>query len=145
MSSAESGPRAGQSKTPQVTGSSKLSRVGLWRRELPYALVLILTLLGVAYTSYFKQPIMAYWALLAPLIGVICVSAGWRTAQDKDARIRLIWTQALHWFAFLVVMSVMMLPSSSQGQPFTEHRLEFSLAKPGRSPPASGAGNFERR
>ena len=111
MSSAESGPRAGQSKTPQVTGSSKLSRVGLWRRELPYALVLILTLLGVAYTSYFKQPIMAYWALLAPLIGVICVSAGWRSAQDKDARIRLIWTQALHWFAFLVVMSVMMLPS----------------------------------
>ena len=100
MSSAEPGPRAGESKIPQVTVSSNLSRVGLWVRELSYGLVLILTMLGVAYTSYFKQPIMAYWALLAPLIGVVCVSAGWRSANDKDARLRLIWTQALHWFAF---------------------------------------------
>ena len=51
---------------------------------------------------------MSYWALLAPLIGVVCVR---RSANDKDARLPLIWTQALHWIAFLVVMSILMMPS----------------------------------
>ena len=85
--------------------------MSLWIRELPYGLVLILTILGVAYTSYLKEPITGYWEILAPLIAVVCVGAGWRHANDKDARFRLIWTQALHWLAFLVVMNVMMLPS----------------------------------
>jgi len=80
-------------------------------RELSYGLVLILTLFGVAYTSYFKQPILGYWALLAPAIAVICIGAGWQRADNKNARFQLIWTQALHWLAFLVVMGLMLLPS----------------------------------
>jgi len=88
-----------------------MPRVSLWIRELPYGAVLILTLLGVAYTTYSKRPVVIYWELLAPLIGLVCVGAGWGSAKDKDARLQLIWTQALHWLAFLVVMNVMLLPS----------------------------------
>jgi hypothetical protein len=95
----------------KVTMSSDTPSVSLWIRELPYGAVLILTLLGVAYTSYSKQPIIVYWELLAPVIAAVCVGAGWRNANDRDARLHLIWTQALHWFAFLVVMNVMLLPS----------------------------------
>ena len=110
MSSADSGPQAAGSGDSGVTASSTSPRASLWIRELPYGLVLILTLLGVAYTSYSKQPIMGYWELIAPVIAVVCVGAGWRRANDQGARLRLIWTQALHWLAFLLVMTMMLLP-----------------------------------
>lgn len=84
--------------------------VSVWMRELPYTLVLMLTLFGVAYTSYSHKPIMGYWELLAPLIGLVCVGAGWRSAGDRDARLRLICTQALHWLAFLFAMTMLFLP-----------------------------------
>jgi hypothetical protein len=101
MTSTGSGPPAAQSHSSP--GAS------FWVRELPYSAILILTILGVAYTSYSKQPIMGYWELLAPLIALVCVGAGWRRASDKGARLRLIWTQALHWFAFLLVMTMLLL------------------------------------
>src|SRR5262245_63393239 len=86
-------------------------RASLWVRELPFTVVLILTILGVAYTSFSKQPIIGYWEILAPIIGVMCVVYGWPGADDRAARVRLIVTQALHWLAFLVVMNLMLLSS----------------------------------
>jgi hypothetical protein len=35
----------------------------------------------------------------------------WPSANDKNARLQLICTQALHWAAFLFVMSMMLLPN----------------------------------
>jgi len=72
---------------------------------------LILTILGVAYTSFSKQPVVVYWEVLAPIIGLLCSGAGWHGASGKEARARLIGTQVLHWLAFLVVMNLMLLPS----------------------------------
>ena len=83
----------------------------IWMRELPYSIVLLLTLIGVAYTSFLKQPIVVYWEVLAVLIGTVCIGTGWQSADDRDARWRLVWTQVLHWSAFLVVMNMMLLPS----------------------------------
>ena len=96
---------------PQPTPSSKSQRVSFWIRELPFSLVLVLTILGVAYTSFSKQPIIGYWEVLAPIIGLVCVASGWQSAADNAARLRLITTQALHWLAFLVVMNLLLLPS----------------------------------
>src|SRR5262245_51979102 len=79
-------------------------RASLWMRELPFTVVLILTILGVAYTSFSKQPIIAYWEILAPIIGVMCIAYGWNGADDRAARVRLIVTQVVHWIAFLVVL-----------------------------------------
>ena len=72
MSSMDADPRDGRSG-PQTVVSNK-PHVSFWIRELPFGLVLILTLLGVAYTSLLKQPIMGYWELLAPVIGWVCVA-----------------------------------------------------------------------
>ena len=64
-------------------------------REWPYLLVLILAIFGVAYTSFSKTPITTYWIVLAPFIGLICVITRWRDAENREQRLRLIWTQAL--------------------------------------------------
>ena len=90
---------------------ARFRHVNFWIRELPFSLVLILTMAGVAYTTLSKQPIIGYWELLAPLIALVCVGAGWSSATDTAARVRLIGTQALHWFAFLLVMNMLLLTS----------------------------------
>jgi hypothetical protein len=83
-------------------------------RELPFFILLALTILGVAFTTFSKQPVIVYWQLLAPLIGVACVFTGWPHAHDRDARFRLIWTQTLHWAAFLVAMNLVLLTGVSR-------------------------------
>jgi hypothetical protein len=80
-----------------------------WLRDLPYALLLILTLFGVAYMSAARQPMIGYWELLAPVIGLVCIWSGWPHAHDRAARIRLVWTQVLHWLAFLAAMNLLLL------------------------------------
>ena len=110
MSSMDADSRDARSGDPQ-TGVRNGPHVSFWIRELPFSLVLILTLLGVAYTSLLKQPIMGYWELLVPVIGLVCVGSGWSSANDRNARIQLIATQAMHWAAFLLVMNMILLPS----------------------------------
>ena len=82
----------------------------LWRK-LPYVAVLILAILGVAYANISRQPLAGYWEFLAVIMGVVCVVTNWENADDRQARLRLIWAQALHWATFLVMMTIMLLPS----------------------------------
>ncbi len=98
---------SGGPQAPQLN----TGHTSLWLRELPFTVVLLLTIAGVAYTSFSRQPIIAYWEVLAPLIGLACVSVGWRSATDNAARFRLVVTQAMHWLAFLVVMNLLLLQS----------------------------------
>ena len=95
---------------PQDAQSIKGQRTSLWLKELPFTLVLVLTIVGVAYTSVSKQPIVGYWEALAPIIALVCIGAGWEHESDRAGRIRLIATQSLHWLAFVAVMHLIMLP-----------------------------------
>jgi len=101
----------GPSVQPHAAPYRHLLHLNFWIRELPFSLVLILTTVGVAYTSFSKKSITGYWEILAPLIALVCVGAGWQSATDNAKRLRLIATQALHWFAFLLVMNMMLLAS----------------------------------
>jgi hypothetical protein len=103
--------QAAPSVEPQDGGLQKFLHLNFWIRELPFSLVLIFTMIGVAYTSFSKAPITWYWEILAPLIALVCVGAGWEAATDNSARFRLIATQVLHWVAFLVVMNMLLLTS----------------------------------
>jgi len=96
---------------PQGGRLAKLLHPNFWIRELPFSLVLILIMVGVAYTSFSKKPITGFWELLTPLIALVCVGAGWPGATDTPSRVRLIGTQVLHWLAFLVVMNMLLLTS----------------------------------
>src|SRR3984893_17923616 len=99
MSDTQTGPQATPPAAPHVT-----HRLSFWIKELPFALVLILTTLGVAYTSFSKQPIVGFWELLAPLIALVCIGSGWPGAADRTARLTLIGSQAARWARRLFVV-----------------------------------------
>jgi hypothetical membrane protein len=111
MTSAEPGSQHASTPYSAVPPVAPRSRTSLYLKELPFSLVLILTTLGVAYTSVSRQPIVRYWEFLAPLIALVCIGSGWQAAHDKGARLKLIWVQVLHWLAFLGVMNLLLLPS----------------------------------
>jgi hypothetical protein len=87
------------------------SHLRFWLRELPYAAVWVLTIIGIAYTSFAKQALIVYWEFLAIAIGILCVITGWRYTETGRERVRLIWTQALHWLAILGAMNLVLLPT----------------------------------
>jgi hypothetical protein len=76
---------------------------------LPYLLILIFTLVGVAYTSISKKPLILYWEILAVVTGGLCILSGWRHTHSRADRVRLIWTQVLHWGAFLAAMNLLLV------------------------------------
>jgi hypothetical protein len=110
MANADQHPQAPPSGAPHVNPVHQSPHLSFWIRELPFSLVLILTIGGVAYTSFSKHPILIYWEILAPIIGLICVWYGWPRV-DNSSRLRLIATQLLHWIAFLLVMNMVFLAS----------------------------------
>jgi len=94
-----------------TTSPSRRRRARFWLYELPFSLVLVLTIFGVAYETFARQPIRQYWEILAPFLVLVCVGDGWHSATDNAARRRLVITQALHWLAFVVVINMMLLPA----------------------------------
>jgi len=88
-----------------------LTPASVWLKELPYVVVLVLTLLGVAYTSVTRRPTIVYWEFLVVVTAAACIWGGWRYAPDRKAKVHLIGSQALHWLAFFVAMNLVLLPS----------------------------------
>jgi hypothetical protein len=94
-----------------TTSPVKRGHTNFWLYELPFSVVLVLTIFGVAYETFSRQPIRLYWEILAPFLVLVCVGAGWHHAHDNAARWRLVGSQALHWLAFLIVINLMLLPT----------------------------------
>src|SRR5262245_37240896 len=86
-------------------------------RQLPYIVVLVLAISGVAYTNISHQPLVGYWEFLTIAVAVVCVVAEWAKADDRRARWQLILKQALHWGAILVAMNIMLLAGVQQFMP----------------------------
>ena len=63
MSSADRDPHPVPSSVPHVAQPHPKAHVSFWVRELPFTLVLILIIAGVAYTSFSKKPIVGYWEI----------------------------------------------------------------------------------
>lgn len=102
----------GQSVTRDIAGSTTWTSVIEWaRQKAPYLIVLSLAIFGVAYTSISHRPLHGYWEFLALAIGSACVVIGWRGTDDRQVRVRIALTQALHWGAFLVAMNILLWPS----------------------------------
>jgi hypothetical protein len=85
----------------------------LWQ-QLPYVVALVLAIAGVAYTNVSHQPLVGYWEFLALAIGVVCVVTKWPEIEGREAQLRLIWTQALHWVAVLVTINIMLVSGVQQ-------------------------------
>jgi hypothetical protein len=87
------------------------SRTGVLRQKLPYVIALFLAVVGVAYTSAVGQPPYGYWEFLALMIGGACIVIEWGKTADRSTRLRLVGLQVLHWFAVLVAMNILLMPT----------------------------------
>ncbi len=83
-------------------------------RDWPYLLMLALALTGVARTSAGSSAMAAYWVVIAPVFGIICIAEHWREAEGPQARWHLIRTQALHWLAVMFAMYLVFMTSVTQ-------------------------------
>ena len=92
----------------QIDTPSRFRRENFLYRRLPYIAVLVLAILGVAYTNISHQSLVGYWEFLVMVMAVVCIVTQWESAPDKRARFRLIFTQALHWVAILVTMNIVL-------------------------------------
>lgn len=72
--------------------------------DLPYIIMLSMAVLGIGIVTFTGQPVAFYWEFLTPVYCAICIYVGWRHAETTHERTRLVWTQILHWAAFLVGM-----------------------------------------
>jgi len=90
------------------------SKIGLVGRQLPFLAILALAIGGVAYTNISQRPLIGYWEFLAVAMGLVCVVTQWSDLEDRQARFRLMWTQALHWLAVLVTMNIMLFSGVQQ-------------------------------
>ncbi|MDE1569537.1 hypothetical protein [Aquabacter sediminis] len=80
-----------------------------WLREAPYIIMLLLTVGGVAYSALARSPLQHYWELVTLFNCAACIYEGW--GREGQRRWRVVWTQLLHWGAFLVAMTLLFLPS----------------------------------
>jgi hypothetical protein len=92
-------------------GRAPTPKASFWLRELPYLVVLGLTLIGVGLTTVSRAPPTGYWEFMALVLCVVTISSAWAETSGRNARLRLIVTQALHWTSFLVAMNLTLLPS----------------------------------
>jgi len=91
-------------------GPAPTPKASFWLRELPYLIVLGLTLVGVGLTAVSRTPPTGYWEFMALVLCVVTISSAWAETSGRNARLRLIVTQALHWLSFLVAMNLTLLP-----------------------------------
>ncbi|ATQ67249.1 MULTISPECIES: hypothetical protein [Methylosinus] len=78
--------------------------------DLPYIIMLTAAFLGIGVATFTGELTPLYWEALAPVYCITCIYAGWRHANSREERVRLVWSQAAHWFAVLLTMYVVYLP-----------------------------------
>ena len=94
-----------------LEGGAPSPKPSFWLRELPYLVVLGLTLIGVGLTTVSRAPPTGYWEFMALVLCIVTISSAWAETIGGNSRLRLIVTQALHWTSFLVAMNLTLLPS----------------------------------
>ncbi|MEJ2325380.1 MAG: hypothetical protein P8Y25_00605, partial [Chromatiaceae bacterium] len=62
-----------QSTSPQPTPSASGLVGGFVKRELPYGIMIVLAVVGVAYTNLVPGVSLLYWQILAGVYGLLCV------------------------------------------------------------------------
>lgn len=85
--------------------------VDVLKIDLPYIIMLSMAVLGIGLVTFTGEPSGFYWELLTPVYCGLCIHVGWRHAETRQEKIKLIWTQILHWLAFLAAMWLIYSPT----------------------------------
>jgi hypothetical protein len=100
-----------EAQSPTQPQAAQQPRPGFRVRELPYVLLLVLAVTGIAYTSLSPDASVAYWKILAPVFAIVCIVSQWsRVPAGGVAKTRLVIVQLLHWGAFLLTILILFLP-----------------------------------
>lgn len=67
----------------------------------PYIVMLLAALGGISYRAFSGRPILGYWEVLLVAFGALCILAGLPHARVRGQVFSLVWTQIVHWLAFL--------------------------------------------
>lgn len=79
--------------------------------NLPFVLMLGIAVLGIALSSFGINSLNLYWEVATPIYCLLCIFSGWPHAEQGSEQLRLIWTQILHWAAFLIAMYLVSSPN----------------------------------
>lgn len=90
-----------------TTQPAEVLFVDVLKIDLPYIIMLSMAVLGIGLITFTGEPVAYYWEMLAPVYCAICIFVGWRHTDTRKERVRLVWTQILHWAAFLATMFLM--------------------------------------
>ena len=78
------------------TSSTGSAMSNFLRQQLPYIIVLVLAIVGVAYTNVSHQPLVGYWEFLALAIAAVCIITKWPELDKRQTQLRSIFTTARH-------------------------------------------------
>ena len=81
--------------------------------NLPFVAIIVLGLIGSGWASLSRTPTARYWVIVTPVIGVICIAAGWRHTL-KGERLGMVAIQALQWGAVLIAMYLLTVSTVEQ-------------------------------
>jgi hypothetical protein len=85
--------------------------VDVLKIDLPYIIMLSMAVFGIGLVTFTGAPIGLYWEILTVVFCGLCIYVGWRHGLTKQERIKLVWTQVLHWAAFLAAMWLIYTPT----------------------------------
>ena len=71
--------------------------------NLPYVVIIVLGLVGISWTSFSVTPTSTYWVIITPVIGLICIVAGFYHVPSGQ-RLAMAIEQVLQWAGVLTAM-----------------------------------------
>jgi len=72
--------------------------------------LLVLSGIGIALTDFDPLKGFWYWVAMAPLFWGGCVCIEWpRVKRRGGSKLKMIWHEIIHWFAFLVAVHLVFL------------------------------------
>lgn len=93
------------------TPPAEASFLNALKAELPYIVMLSMAVVGIGLVTFTGGLPGLYWRLLTVFYCVLCIYIGWPHAQTRPQRIKLVWTQVLHWASFLAAMWLIYTPA----------------------------------
>ena len=72
--------------------------------ETPYLAVVIIGIVGICWTSFFRRPTADYWVIMTPITALLCIAVGFGRLPQGRGRIEMVAIQLAQWAAVLVAM-----------------------------------------
>jgi hypothetical protein len=72
--------------------------------EAPYLAIVLVGVIGVCWTSFFRRPSADYWVAMTPVAALLCIAVGLARAPRGRGRIETVAIQLAQWAAVLVAM-----------------------------------------